>query len=129
MRQVTQENRGKRTPGVDGVAALTAKQRLRLAGTLRRLTGWTVAPIRRVYIPKPNNPNEKRGLGILQRHLSETQVRSGRRHRKMLRPHIARHAARQTPRSTAGNAPRARLAESGGSRQRRLVHLRHFDLL
>jgi len=64
VRQVTQENRGKRTPGADGVAALTAKQRLRLAGTLRRLTGWTVAPIRRVYIPKPNNPNEKRGLGI-----------------------------------------------------------------
>jgi RNA-directed DNA polymerase len=25
---------------------------------------WTVWPIRRVYIPKPNNPNEKRGLGI-----------------------------------------------------------------
>jgi RNA-directed DNA polymerase len=64
VRQVTQENRGKRTPGVDGVAALTAKQRLRLAGTLRRLTGWAVAPIRRVYIPKPNSPNEKRGLGI-----------------------------------------------------------------
>jgi RNA-directed DNA polymerase len=64
VRRVTQENRGKRTPGVDGVAALTPKQRLRLAGTLRRLTDWTVAPIRRVYIPKPNNPNEKRDLGI-----------------------------------------------------------------
>ena len=64
VRQVTQENRGKRTPGVDGVAALTPKQRLRLAGRLRRLTGWTVAPIRRTYIPKPNNPTEKRGLGI-----------------------------------------------------------------
>lgn len=64
VRQVTQENRGKRTPGVDGVASLTPKQRLRLTETLRRLTDWTSAPIRRMYIPKPNNPNEKRSLGI-----------------------------------------------------------------
>jgi len=64
VRQVTQENRGKRTPGVDGVAALTSKQRLTLAGDLRNLVGWTVAPVRRVYIPKPNHPTEKRGLGI-----------------------------------------------------------------
>jgi RNA-directed DNA polymerase len=31
---------------------------------LRYLSRWTVDPIRRTYIPKPNNPTEKRGLGI-----------------------------------------------------------------
>ena len=49
VRQVTQDNRGKRTPGVDGVARLTPSQRLKLARRLRHLTEWSVAPIRRVY--------------------------------------------------------------------------------
>jgi len=31
VRQVSQDNRGKRTPGVDGVASLTPSQRLALA--------------------------------------------------------------------------------------------------
>jgi len=63
-RQVTQDNRGKRTPGVDGVALLKPEERLTYARQLRYLSRWTVDPIRRTYIPKPNNPTEKRGLGI-----------------------------------------------------------------
>jgi RNA-directed DNA polymerase len=63
-RQVTQDNRGKRTPGVDGVASRTPEERLTYARQLRYRTGWTADPIRRTYIPKPNNPTEKRGLGI-----------------------------------------------------------------
>jgi RNA-directed DNA polymerase len=51
VRQVTQENRGKRTAGVDGVASLTPRQRLVLAGRLCDLTHWSVNPIRRVYNP------------------------------------------------------------------------------
>jgi Arc/MetJ-type ribon-helix-helix transcriptional regulator len=63
VRQVTQDNRGKRTPGVDGVAKLPPSQRLKLARRLCHLTDWEAAPIRRVYIPKPGS-TEKRGLGI-----------------------------------------------------------------
>jgi RNA-directed DNA polymerase len=63
VRQVSQENRGKRTAGVDGVKNLTPKQRLRLARDLASLAGWRVAPIRRTYIPKPGM-TEKRGLGV-----------------------------------------------------------------
>lgn len=63
VRQVTQDNRGKNTPGVDGMASLTPKQRLRLAKMLKGLSDWTVSAIRRVYIPKPGR-KEKRGLGI-----------------------------------------------------------------
>jgi len=63
VRQVTQDNCGKRTPGVDGVAKLTPSQRLKLARRLCHLTEWEAAPIRRVYIPKPGS-TEKRGLGI-----------------------------------------------------------------
>ncbi len=63
VRRVTQDNRGKSTAGVDGVASLTPKQRLTLAGRLRNLSNWTAQPIRRTYIPKPGS-KEKRGLGI-----------------------------------------------------------------
>jgi RNA-directed DNA polymerase len=61
VRQVTQDNRGKRTAGVDGVASLTPQQRLVLAQELRYLN-QAADPVRRVYIPKPND--EFRPLGI-----------------------------------------------------------------
>ena len=61
VRKVTQDNRGKRTAGVDGVALLTPKQRLRLIEDLRDLSR-KAAPVRQVYIPKTNG--EKRPLGI-----------------------------------------------------------------
>jgi RNA-directed DNA polymerase len=61
VRQVTQDNRGKKTPGVDGLAALTPPERLALANTLP-LNG-EAAPVRRVYIPKPGT-DEQRPLGI-----------------------------------------------------------------
>ena len=63
VRQVTQDNQGKRTPGIDGVKVLRPTPRLRLAGDLRRWQSWTAPPLRRVYIPKPGT-TEKRGLGI-----------------------------------------------------------------
>jgi len=63
VRRVTQDNRGKNTPGVDGVASLTPKRRVLLAKMLRDLSGWTANPLRRVYIPKPGTA-EKRPLGI-----------------------------------------------------------------
>jgi len=63
VRRVTQDNRGKRTPGVDGVASLTPRQRMRMVKDLRNLTHHTPAPLRRVYIPKPGK-KEKRGLSI-----------------------------------------------------------------
>jgi len=61
VRKVTQDNRGKRTAGVDGVSALTPRQRLALARSLR--LSATVLPTRRVWIPKPGS-TEQRPLGI-----------------------------------------------------------------
>jgi RNA-directed DNA polymerase len=63
VRKVTQDNRGKRTAGVDGVASLTPRQRLKLAEGLA-LKG-KARPVRRVRIPKPGSKNgETRPLGI-----------------------------------------------------------------
>jgi len=61
VRRVTQDNRGKKTAGVDGVKALTPIQRLALSDNLK--VGATASPVRRVWIPKPNS-DEQRGLGI-----------------------------------------------------------------
>ncbi len=61
VRQVTQENQGKKTAGVDGIKSLTPKQRWELANNFE-LTGKG-SPTRRVWIPKPGR-DEKRPLGI-----------------------------------------------------------------
>jgi RNA-directed DNA polymerase len=62
VRRVTQDNRGKNTPGADGIKNLTPQKRLELVRELK-LDG-TADPIRRVHIPKPSQPNEMRPLGI-----------------------------------------------------------------
>jgi RNA-directed DNA polymerase len=61
VRRVTQDNQGKKTAGVDGVKALTPKQRLILIDKIA--LGSKVKPTRRVWIPKPGT-EEKRPLGI-----------------------------------------------------------------
>jgi RNA-directed DNA polymerase len=74
VRKVTQDNRGKRTAGVDGVKHLAPAQRLALATTLPiRPTGRAA---RRVWIPKRGQP-ERRPLGIptLRDRAAQTLVR------------------------------------------------------
>ena len=61
VRRVTQDNQGKKTAGVDGVAQLAPPERLDLARSLR--ISPSTRPVRRVWIPKPVKP-EKLPLGI-----------------------------------------------------------------
>ncbi len=61
VRKVTQDNTGKNTPGIDGVANVAPNQRLELAENLK-LNG-KAKPVRRIEIPKPGK-QEKRPLGI-----------------------------------------------------------------
>jgi len=61
VRRVTQDNRGKKTAGVDGVKSLTPPERLQLAQTIK--LPQTANPVRRVWIPKPGK-TEERPLGI-----------------------------------------------------------------
>lgn len=64
VRQVTQKNKGKKTAGVDAELALTDKARMRLVRTMGRHALWQAKPARRVYIPKPGKPGQRRPLGI-----------------------------------------------------------------
>src|SRR5262249_34780317 len=59
VRQVTQDNRGRRTAGIDGIKNLTPAERLAMASTLT-LEG-KATPVRRIWIPKPGK-DEKRPL-------------------------------------------------------------------
>jgi RNA-directed DNA polymerase len=62
VRKVTQDNQGKKTAGIDGVKSLSPSQRLTLSRQLK--LGHKAQPVRRVWIPKPGQPNEQRALGI-----------------------------------------------------------------
>ncbi|NEO62875.1 MAG: group II intron reverse transcriptase/maturase [Moorea sp. SIO4G2] len=61
VRKVTQQNKGKKTAGIDGRKALTGKQRLTLVANLNLYN--KPQPTRRVWIDKPGR-KEKRPLGI-----------------------------------------------------------------
>src|SRR6266436_3752883 len=71
VRRVTQENKGKKTAGVDGVKSLTPPQRLHLISDMDLHT--PAKPVRRVWIDKPGKP-EKRPLGIPIMHDRATQA-------------------------------------------------------
>ena len=62
IRQVTQQNAGRNTPGIDGVVCKTPKDRVTLLESGLELKGYKPKPVRRVYIPKANG--KLRPLGI-----------------------------------------------------------------
>jgi len=62
VRQITQINAGKATPGVDGEVALDSQSRERLVKELSQIQYWKAKPVKRVYIPKANG--KLRPLGI-----------------------------------------------------------------
>ncbi|KAI2504828.1 reverse transcriptase (mitochondrion) [Fragilaria crotonensis] len=62
VRKVTQDNRGRRTAGVDGVRLLEPTKRFQLAYSLK--IDGRCDPIKRHLILKPGDPEESRPLGI-----------------------------------------------------------------
>lgn len=62
VRRCTQQNQGKKTPGIDGLVVLNPKGRGLLVDILKKFIPWKPLPTKRVYIPKSNG--NKRPLGI-----------------------------------------------------------------
>jgi len=63
VRRVTQDNQGKHTAGIDGIASVSPEQRWLMVHLLRHPETIKPRPVRRVWIPKPGK-TEKRPLGI-----------------------------------------------------------------
>lgn len=62
IRKVGQENRGRKTPGIDGVVSKSDADRKRLLKDGLSLKDYVPLPVRRVFIPKANG--KQRPLGI-----------------------------------------------------------------
>lgn len=72
VRKVTQENKGRKTAGVDGVKNLDGKQRMRLAGNLA--LDNKARPLRRVWIPKPGKQEKRPPLDSNDERQSQTST-------------------------------------------------------
>ena len=62
VRKATQDNEGRKTPGVDKVLIKTPQARGKMVDDLMKNQDWKPKPVRRVYIPKSNG--KQRPLGI-----------------------------------------------------------------
>jgi RNA-directed DNA polymerase len=65
VRQVTQRNAGRKTPGVDGEVALSSSARAAVAVNVHATARtWAPRAVKRVYIPKARDKAKLRPLGI-----------------------------------------------------------------
>ena len=83
VKRVT-SNKGKKTPGVDGVVWRGARAKWRAIHSLRR-RGYRPQPLRRIYIPKKNKAKKKplsipevAGKELLDRHRTKMGVLGSR---------------------------------------------------
>jgi RNA-directed DNA polymerase len=74
VKRVT-ENKGKNTPGVDGVLWKTSKDKLKATKSLSR-HGYTVKPLRRVYIKKKNGKERPLGIPTMKDRAMQALIRS-----------------------------------------------------
>lgn len=75
VRQITQENKGRNTPGIDGEVATTAAQRGELVRRMSQMKPSQVQPVRRVEIAKASGKRRPLGIPSLMDRVAQTQVK------------------------------------------------------
>jgi RNA-directed DNA polymerase len=78
IKKVTQINKGKKTPGVDGEIALSSEDRLMLYNTLKRYNIKYIRPkpAKRTYIPKKNGKMRPLGIPIIKDRIFQNIVKN-----------------------------------------------------
>lgn len=78
IKRVTQINKGKKTPGIDGKIVLTSKDRLELFNLLRtyNIKYTRPRPAKRVYIPKKNGKMRPLGVPIIKDRIFQNIVKN-----------------------------------------------------
>ena len=75
IRKVTQQNRGKLTPGVDGKTCPTPEARLSLFRQGLSFKRYRPKPVRRIFIPKKDSKQRALGIPTIKDRVMQTIVR------------------------------------------------------
>jgi RNA-directed DNA polymerase len=76
VRQVTQVNAGKYTPGIDKLVVKTPAARGKLVDLLSTCQPWRARPVRRVYVPKANGKARPLGIPTVLDRCLQTRVKN-----------------------------------------------------
>ena len=76
VRQATQINKGRRTPGIDDRVALRAQDRTDLVAEILTTKDWKAQPVKRTNIPKGNGQTRPLGIPVIADRCKQAMVRN-----------------------------------------------------